>query len=87
LLASASCFAFRSSSASKAVVVEGNSKEIVFSGLEDILSEDNVQIRIFGKPEIKGHRRLGVILASDDSVEAALEKAERAYTKLKVEVL
>jgi phosphoribosylglycinamide formyltransferase 2 len=67
--------------------VEGNSKEVVFSGLEDVLSEDNVQIRIFGKPEIKGHRRLGVILASDDSVEAALEKAERAYTKLKVEVL
>ena len=74
-------------SASKAVVVEGTSKEIVFSGLEDILSEDNVQIRIFGKPEIKGHRRLGVILASDESVEAALEKAERAYNKLKVEVL
>jgi phosphoribosylglycinamide formyltransferase 2 len=74
-------------SASKAVVVEGNSKEVVFSGLEDVLSEDNVQIRIFGKPEIKGHRRLGVILASDESVEAALEKAERAYAKLKVEVL
>jgi phosphoribosylglycinamide formyltransferase 2 len=55
--------------------------------LEDVLSEENVQIRIFGKPEIKGHRRLGVILASDDSVEAALEKAERAYAKLKVEVL
>ena len=63
------------------------SKEIVFSGLEDILSEDNVQIRIFGKPEIKGHRRLGVILASDESVDAALEKAERAYNKLKVEFL
>ena len=74
-------------SASKAVVVEGTSKEIIFSGLEDVLSEDNVQIRIFGKPEIKGHRRLGVILASDESVEAALEKAERAYSKLKVEVL
>ena len=71
-------------SASKAVVVEGNSKEVVFSGLEDILSEDGVQIRIFGKPEVKGHRRLGVILASDESVEAALEKAERAYSKLKV---
>ena len=74
-------------SASKAVVVEGNSKEVVFSGLEDILSEDGVQIRIFGKPEVKGHRRLGVILATDESVEAALEKAERAYNKLKVEVL
>jgi phosphoribosylglycinamide formyltransferase 2 len=69
------------------VVVEGTSKEIVFSGLEDILSEDNVQIRIFGKPEIKGHRRLGVILATDDSVEGALDKVERAYSKLKVEVL
>ena len=78
---------FFAPSASKAVVVEGNSKEVVFSGLEDILSEDGVQIRIFGKPEVKGHRRLGVILATDESVEAALEKAERAYNKLKVEVL
>ena len=78
---------FYGPSASKAVVVEGDSDKVVFSGLEDVLSEKNVQIRLFGKPEVKGHRRMGVILARDNSVEEALAKAERAYDKLKVEVL
>lgn len=78
---------FYGPSASKAVVVEGDSDKVVFSGLEDVLSEKNVQIRLFGKPEVKGHRRMGVILARDNSVEEALAKAERAYAKLKVEVL
>lgn len=44
-------------------------------------------MRIFGKPEIKGHRRMAVILATADSVEEARAKADRAYDKLKVEVL
>lgn len=78
---------FYGPSASKAVVVEGDSDKVVFSGLEDVLSEKNVQIRLFGKPEVKGHRRMGVILARDNSVEEALAKAERAYAKLSVEVL
>ncbi len=78
---------FYGPSASKAVVVVGDSDKVVFSGLEDVLSEKNVQIRLFGKPEVKGHRRMGVILARDNSVEEALAKAERAYAKLKVEVL
>ena len=78
---------FYGPSASKAVVVEGDSDKVVFSGLEDVLSEKNVQIRLFGKPEVKGHRRMAVILARDNSVEDALAKAERAYAKLKVEVL
>ena len=78
---------FYGPSASKAVVVEGDSDKVVFSGLEDVLSEKNVQVRLFGKPEVKGHRRMGVILARDNSVEEALAKAERAYAKLKVDVL
>lgn len=78
---------FYGPSASKAVVVEGDSDKVVFSGLEDVLSEKNVQVRLFGKPEVKGHRRMGVILARDNSVEEALKKAEAAYAKLKVEVL
>ena len=78
---------FYGPSASKAVVVEGDSDKVVFSGLEDVLSEKNVQIRLFGKPEVKGHRRMAVILARDNSVEEALAKAERAYSKLQIEVL
>ncbi|MBE6228647.1 MAG: formate-dependent phosphoribosylglycinamide formyltransferase [Bacteroidales bacterium] len=75
---------FYGPSASKAIVVEGNTKEYEFCNLEQVLEEPGVQIRFFGKPEIAGHRRVGVILATDESVPAALAKAERAYGKLKV---
>ena len=77
---------FYGPSASKAIVVEGNTKEYEFCNLEKVLEEPGVQIRFFGKPEIAGHRRVGVILATDESVAAALAKAERAYEKLEVKV-
>ena len=73
-------------SASKAIVVEGNTREYEFQDLEKVLEEPGVQMRIFGKPEIAGHRRLGVLLATADSVEEALAKVERAYAKLSVKV-
>ena len=78
---------FYGASASKAIVVWGDTNKVVFSGLEDILSEEGVQIRIFGKPEVKDHRRYGVLLATDETIEKALAKVERAYAKLKVEML
>ena len=77
---------FYGPSASKAIVVEGNTKEYEFCNLEQVLEEPGVQIRLFGKPEIAGHRRVGVILATDESVPAALAKVERAYNKLQVKV-
>ena len=77
---------FYGPSASKAIVVEGNTKEYEFCNLDKVVEEPGVQIRIFGKPEIAGHRRVGVILATDDSVAGALAKAERAYAKLEVKV-
>lgn len=78
---------FYGPSASKAVVVEGNTDKVVFGNLEKVLAEPNVQVRIFGKPEVKGHRRMGVILARGESVEDALAKAEKAYATLEVEAL
>lgn len=77
---------FLGPSVSKAVVVEGNTREYEFRNLENVLSEPGVQLRIFGKPEISGHRRLGVILATADTVADALAKANRAYSKLEVKV-
>ena len=77
---------FYGPSASKAIVVEGNTTEYEFTNLEEVLSEPGVQIRIFGKPEIIGHRRVGVLLAIDETVEKALAKVERAYAKLQVKV-
>lgn len=78
---------FYGPSASKAIVVEGDSDKVEFEGIEQVLEEPGVQIRLFGKPEVVGHRRFGVILATDKSIEEALAKAERAYAKLKVKVL
>ena len=78
---------FLGCSASRAVVVEGDTDKIEFDNLEAVLREGGVQIRIFGKPEVKGHRRMAVILATDETVAAARAKAERAYNALKVHVL
>lgn len=77
---------FYGPSASKAIVVEGNTTEYEFQNVDKVLEEPGVQVRFFGKPEIRGHRRVGVILATDETVEKALQKVERAYSKLKVKV-
>jgi len=71
-----------SPSASKAIVVQGKSNQVQFGNLENVLAEPNTNIRLFG--EVNGHRRMGVILARDISVEKALEKAFRAYEKLEI---
>ena len=78
---------FYGPSASRAVVVEGDTNRIEMDNLEAVLAEPDTQMRIFGKPEVVGHRRMGVILATDESVEAARKKAERAYEALRVNVL
>ena len=78
---------FYGPSASMAVVVEGDTDKIEMDCLDQVLAEDGVQMRIFGKPEIKGHRRMGVILATADTLDEARAKAQRAYDKLKVNVL
>ncbi|HEA3262615.1 TPA: formate-dependent phosphoribosylglycinamide formyltransferase [Pasteurella multocida] len=73
-----------SPSASKAIVVEGRSTQVVFGQLAEVLAEPHTNLRLFGKGEVDGHRRMGVILARDISVEKALEKARRAYDKLEI---
>ncbi len=78
---------FYGPSASRAIVVEGDTDKIEMCNLDKVLEVPGVQLRIFGKPEIKGHRRMGVILATADSVEDARDKAERAYNKLEIKVL
>ena len=78
---------FYGPSASKAIVIEGDTDKVEFYDVEKVLEEPGTQIRFFGKPEVKGHRRYGVILATDETVEKALAKAERAYAKLGVKIL
>lgn len=73
-----------SPAASKAVVVEGKSNQVQFANLDKVLAEADTDLRIFGKGEVDGHRRMAVILSRDISVEKALEKASRAYAQLQI---
>ncbi|MCQ2975302.1 MAG: formate-dependent phosphoribosylglycinamide formyltransferase [Bacteroidales bacterium] len=77
---------FHGPSASKAVVVRGDSDNVTFENLEDVLSLPDTQIRIFGKPEVHDHRRMAVLLARGASIEEAREKVKQMYTKLKIEI-
>ncbi|MDY0266806.1 MAG: formate-dependent phosphoribosylglycinamide formyltransferase [Methanimicrococcus sp.] len=69
-------------SASKAVFREGTSNQISYSGLENALKENDTQIRLFGKPDITGERRLGVALAKGKTVKKARKKAKAVDQKI-----
>ena len=73
-----------SPSASTVILGEGTSSNLSFEGLDAALSEPDVQLRLFGKPEIDGSRRLGVIVARADSVGNARAKANRARQAISI---
>ena len=61
-------------SASVALLGTGSSKDISFNNISEALQfAPNSQIRLFGKPEIQGHRRLGVVLTNGSTVEEAVK--------------
>lgn len=64
-------------SASSAILIEGASTNVRFSGLDAALAEPDTTLRLFGKPEVDGQRRMGVALARADTVELARAKARR----------
>lgn len=77
---------FLGPSASKVILVKGNSSDISFSGIDEALKISNSQIRLFGKPEVQGERRMGVCLARGNSVDEAREKANMMSDKIKVKL-
>lgn len=64
-------------SASSAILIEGDSNNIAFSKLHTALSAPDTSLRLFGKPEVRGQRRMGVSLARAESIDAARAKARR----------
>lgn len=76
---------FYGPSASYALLAEGDSREIVFSGMEEALALPGTDMRIFGKPEVKGHRRMGVMLATAENVDEACRKVDEAASKIHIE--
>lgn len=71
-------------SASCAVLVEGESSQVVFSGLEKVLAAPDTQLRLFGKPTVSGQRRMAVTLARRPTVDAARAVARDAAAALEV---
>lgn len=71
-------------SASSVVLVEGDSQQVSFGQLEAALSAPDTQLRLFGKPEVAGHRRMGVALARGEDLETALTKAKHAASQVSV---
>ena len=67
----------RGPAASAVVLVAGSSSSISFGNLAEALHEPRTQLRLFGKPEVRGKRRMGVALAQDATIEAAVAKALR----------
>ena len=64
--------------ASAVILVEGDSDQVVFTGVDQALTHPDTQLRLFGKPEVRGKRRMGVALALGDSVTDAVSKAKHA---------
>jgi phosphoribosylglycinamide formyltransferase 2 len=70
-------------SASKAILVSGNSDNVIYSGLEQVLEIEGISLRLFGKPNVNGERRMGVILARAENVDEAIAKSIMASTKIR----
>ena len=73
-------------SASCAVLVDGDGAGPVYRGVAEALTEPDTMLRLFGKPEVRGRRRMAVTLARDADVDAARAKARRSAQKINVEV-
>ncbi|HAQ26775.1 MAG TPA: formate-dependent phosphoribosylglycinamide formyltransferase, partial [Pseudomonas sp.] len=71
-------------SASAVLLVSGESREVSFGNLGAALAEPDTALRLFGKPEVSGQRRMGVALARDASIETARAKALRAAAAVEV---
>ena len=71
-------------SASAVVLAHGDSAQASFANLDGALAERDTQLRLFGKPEVRGERRLGVALARGDTVEAARTKARAAAAAVEI---
>lgn len=73
-------------SASCAVLVEGESSQVRFGGLDKVLAEADTQVRLFGKPNVSGQRRMAVTLARAANINEARAKAHRAAQTMQIQL-
>ena len=72
--------------ASSALIVQGNSTQVGFAGLDQALSAVDTDLRLFGKPSVEGYRRMGVGLALGDSIEAARSKSRAVIQAIRIDL-
>lgn len=72
----------RGPAASCALLVDGNSSNVRFENVDRALAEPDTALRLFGKPEVRGHRRMGVSLALGATVDEARAKARKMTEQL-----
>lgn len=73
-------------SASSVILVEGESKKVTFGDLVQALKEPLTDIRLFGKPEVSGQRRMGVALARGETIAQAIDKAKKVSQTVTIEL-
>ena len=73
-------------SASSVILVEGESEDVSFGNLDQALAQPDTQLRLFGKPQVSGQRRMGVALARGDSIEQAREKANASSSAVSIDL-
>ena len=78
--------AFHGPSASKAIVADGVSRSVKFRNVDAALAMPDTSIRLFGKGELNGHRRLGVLLARGKDTDEALSKVMEMREKIEIEL-
>ncbi len=66
---------FHGPSASSVILPTGHSKQVLFNNIDKALQQPNTQVRLFGKPEVQGERRMGVVLARDETIDKAKKSA------------
>jgi len=71
-------------SASSVILVDGESADVSFGNLDAALVQPDTQLRLFGKPEVSGQRRMGVALARGETTDEAREKAKACAGAVKV---
>ena len=77
---------FHGPSASAVILVNGESRQVAFSNFQQALSRPNTSIKLFGKPEVSGRRRMGVGLARAETLDEAKMLAIEVARSIKIDV-
>jgi len=67
------------------ILAEGESDQIAFSGFTEALAQPDTAVRLFGKPQVRGRRRVGVALALGPSADQAKENAVHVARSLHID--